>query len=308
VLTVCATLILLVLGSLVTTLRAGMADKFWPTHPLHLVHADLAAEAERQGYAVHLYVLEHSHCAAGWLVGLMAILLCVWLWVSERRLWVRWLGTLALVGVSLQGVLGGLRVLFHANYGIDLATLHGCFAQLVFALLVALALFTSRWWNELSRLARSPRLRKLTLIVSLIVYLQLVFGAVVRHSHTRLAQRLHFLLAFVVLGVVFWLMTALREEGALERRVRLLGRVLMVVLTFQIMLGVEAWMMRFGNYVPPELLPFTMGSSIVRTLHFLCGTVLFATTVVLALLARQPLPRPATMTAPQREPALEGVA
>src|SRR5690349_13756390 len=152
VLTVCATLVLLVLGSLVTTLRAGMADKFWPTHPLHLARADLVAEAERQGYAIHLYVLEHSHRAAGWLIGVMAIVLCAWLWIAERRTWLKWLGTLALVGVSIQGVLGGMRVLFHASYGIDLATIHGCFAQLVFALLVALALFTSSWWNEPSRL------------------------------------------------------------------------------------------------------------------------------------------------------------
>src|SRR5262245_28558853 len=117
VLTVCTTLVLLVLGSLVTTLRAGMADRFWPTDPFHLARADLVAEAERQGYAVHLYVLEHSHRAAGWLVGLMSIILCGWLWYADRRTWMKWLGTFALVGVSLQGVLGGMRVIFHASHG-----------------------------------------------------------------------------------------------------------------------------------------------------------------------------------------------
>src|SRR4051812_48387963 len=120
VLTVCATLILLVLGSLVTTLRAGMADKAGFRHPLHIVQADLVAEAERQGYAIHLYVLEHTHRAAAWLIGLMLIILCVWLWLADRRTWMKWLGTLALAGVSLQGALGGMRVDFHANFGVDL--------------------------------------------------------------------------------------------------------------------------------------------------------------------------------------------
>jgi cytochrome c oxidase assembly protein subunit 15 len=285
-----------------------MADKYWPTHPLHLAHADLVAEAERHGYAVHLYVLEHSHRAAGWLVGLMSIVLCGWLWFADRRTWMKWLGTVALVGVIIQGVLGGMRVLFHTQYGIDLATIHGSFSHLVFALIVALALFTSNWWNEPSRLARSTRLRKLTLGVSLTVYLQVVFGAIVRHSHTRLAQRLHLLLAFAVLGLVLWLIIQLREEEILEKRIRLLGRVLMVALTFQIMLGVEAWMMRFGMYTVPENVPYTLGSSIVRTLHFIVGTVLFSSTVVLALLARHTGTQPASITPPKREGVLEAVA
>ncbi len=307
VLTVCATLGLLVLGSLVTTLRAGMADKSGLRQPLHLLQADLVAEAERQGYAVHLYVLEHSHRAAGWLIGLMSIVLCAWLWIADRRAWMKWLGTLALVGVSLQGVLGGLRVHFHVSYGIDLATIHGCFAQLVFALLVGLALWTSAWWNSPSSLARSPRLRKMTLGVCALVYVQVIFGAIVRHSHPRLAQRLHFLLAFAVFGAILWLLMALREEANWDRRVRWLGRVLMAVLTFQVMLGVEAWMMRFGNYMLPEQLPFSLGSAIVRTLHFVFGTLLFSTTVALALLARR-TETPASVSAPRREGVLEGVA
>ncbi len=308
VLTVCATLGLLLLGSLVTTLRAGMADKSGLRQPLHLLQADLVAEAERQGYALHLYVLEHSHRAAGWLVGVMAIILCVWLWIADRRTWMKWLGTLALVGVSAQGVLGGLRVLFHANYGVDLATLHGCLAQLVFAILVGLALFTSGSWQEPARRGWSPSLLKLTLGVSALVYVQVVFGAIVRHSHLRFAQRLHFLLAFAVFGVIFSLVLALREESALDRRVRWLGRFLTILLTLQVILGVEAWMLRFGNYTLPEQQPFSLGSSIVRTLHFVCGTLLFSTTVMLALLARRPGTEPASVSASRRKTVLEGVA
>jgi heme A synthase len=36
----------------------------------------------------------------------------------------RWLGTIALLAVIVQGVLGGMRVKLHAWIGTDLATLH----------------------------------------------------------------------------------------------------------------------------------------------------------------------------------------
>src|SRR5262245_30518325 len=93
VLTVCAALPLLVLGSLVTTLRAGMADKKWPTPPLYLLTGDVSADAEQSGYARSMFVLEHAHRFAGWAVGFLSIALCMSLWLGERRRWVRWLGT-----------------------------------------------------------------------------------------------------------------------------------------------------------------------------------------------------------------------
>ncbi|MGA2656036.1 MAG: COX15/CtaA family protein [Verrucomicrobiota bacterium] len=59
--------------------------------------------------------------------------------------WLRRLGLAAFLAVVLQGVLGGLRVvLFQDEIGIFHATL----AQLFFVLVCALALFTSRWWQE----------------------------------------------------------------------------------------------------------------------------------------------------------------
>jgi hypothetical protein len=73
------------------------------------------------------------------------------------------------------------------------------------------------------------------------------------------------------------------------------------------MLGVEAWMMRFGMYTIPENVPYTFGASLVRTLHFVFGTILFSTTVVLALLARHTGTQPASITPPKREGVLEAV-
>jgi heme a synthase len=289
VLTVCATLALLVVGSLVTTRRAGMAEKTWPTHPLHLAREDYVEGARREGYAPVLYLIEHSHRAAGYLVGCCAIVLAAGLWLGQRRRWLAWLGTAALLGVIIQGLLGGFRVLLNARLGTDLATVHGCFAQIVLALLVSVALLTSRtWWTQGEAVTEERgSLRRLTLFLVLLVFSQIVFGAIVRHSYLRLAQRLHFLFAFAVVVAGVWLFRTVRERKA-GRPLIVAASVLVGLLGVQVLLGVEAWMMRFGMGVLPELVRETPGQVIVRTLHFALGSLIFSTSVVLALLAHRP--------------------
>jgi cytochrome c oxidase assembly protein subunit 15 len=308
VLAVCAAIPVLVLGSLVTTLRAGMADRTWPSRPDYLFTGNVAKDAEQSGYAPSLFILEHAHRFAGWVIGFLSIVLCITLWRKESRHWVCWLGTGAMLAVGVQGFLGGGRVLLNAWIGTDLATTHGVVAQVVAGLLVSTALFTSSWWVSTPALPRSNRLAAWTLGLCGLVFVQIVFGAIVRHSYLRLAQRLHMLIAFGVLAAVLWVMVLMREEAPGDRRFRWTGRFLMVILVLQLSLGVEAWMMRFGTGVLPEMQPATLGTSLVRTLHFVCGTLLFGSTVVLALLSRQPVASPLSVSAPRREGVLEGVA
>jgi cytochrome c oxidase assembly protein subunit 15 len=305
VLTACATVVLLFLGANVTTLGVGMADTEWPTHPLHLF---FASRAQLQAMGGLGYIIEHSHRLAGYVVGCCVIVLCVWLWLAERRRWLCWLGTAALLGVSIQGILGGLRVLKNARLGVELATIHGIFAQLVFALLVSIALFTSRRWrvapearsvSEGGSLANASGFQRWAVAFSVLVFAQIILGALVRHSHSRLAQRGHILVAFAGAVVAVWLILA-----AWERGLRITAGLLGVLLTAQIVLGVEAWMLRFGSRVLPELQRVTIGSGMVRTLHFVLGSLVFASSVVLALLAR----RPSAGVAPLRAAGPQGEA
>src|SRR5262245_25356499 len=296
VLTACATVVLLLIGAKVTTLGVGMADTEWPTHPLHLFFASRSDAG---------YVIEHSHRLAGWFVGLCSIVLAVVVWCCERRRWVRWLGVAVLAGVSIQGLLGGYRVRLHAMLGTDLATVHGVFAQVVFALLVSLVLVTSAWWRagpaELG--PNRLRLEALSRSMSCLVLLQIVFGAVVRHTHLRLAQRLHILLAFGVVVLAVWLIRHLHETR--DHRLRRMSWVLGGLLALQLVLGVEAWMMRFGSGVLPELQRVTIGSGMVRTLHFVTGSLVFAGTVVVVLLVHLRAPAEVLVTA-GRPRQLEG--
>ncbi|HXP62231.1 MAG TPA: COX15/CtaA family protein [Dongiaceae bacterium] len=101
--------------------------------------------------------------------------------------WLRRLGLAAFVGVVLQGVLGGLRVvLFQDQLGIFHATL----AQLFFVLVCALALFTSRWWQNAASVPLSHEARRLPFLVTattLLILAQLILGACMRHEHAGLA-------------------------------------------------------------------------------------------------------------------------
>jgi cytochrome c oxidase assembly protein subunit 15 len=113
-----------------------------------------------------------------------------WFWPScdPAPKWLRKLGLIAFAAVVLQGILGGLRVvLFRDQIGI----LHATLAQLFFALMCAIGLFTSPWWQssqqKLGSLNTPSKLRGFFLCASLLIFCQLVLGAIMRHEHAGLA-------------------------------------------------------------------------------------------------------------------------
>lgn len=131
---------------------------------------------------------EHTHRLIASMVGFLAIILAVWLWLSERRRWVRILGYTALGAVVLQGVLGGLRVTMLKD---EIGIFHACLAQGYFGLLVVIALVTSPFWRRLrSALTRREHARALAsvaIVTTALVYAQLALGATMRHEHRDLS-------------------------------------------------------------------------------------------------------------------------
>jgi heme A synthase len=286
VLTVTATVCLLALGAVVTTFRVGMADPVWPTYPWHLLL--ISYDEPSAGF-----LIEHTHRLAGYIVGCCAIVLAVWATVAARRGWVKWLGWGVLFGVSLQGVLGGLRVYYNAFKGPELAALHGILGQVVFCAIAGAAVITSRAFTRETSLepGEARGLRRLCLALTACVFLQLVWGSLTRHLYHPLAQRLHFLTAFVVLAAVAWFVKAVWDSPAARERLGFAALLLSVLVAVQIMLGVEAWLARFGTGELPELQRVTMGQAAVRTAHVLIGSWLLAISVSCTLLvgrAREP--------------------
>jgi cytochrome c oxidase assembly protein subunit 15 len=272
VLTALATFPLLVVGGLVTSTGSALAVPDWPS---------------TFGYNMFLYPLsgmvggilyEHSHRLLGALVGFLTIILTLWLWLKEPRLWLRWLGSIALAAVIFQGILGGLRVVLLTQ---PLAIIHACLAQAFFALLVSIAFFTSPETPE--NAAEGPvehlgRLRRLCVLTSVLIYVQVVFGAILRHTGARLDAHLVFgaLVAIHVIVLNMHVWRNLFEKGALVRPIMLLSGLLIA----QLSLGLGAYLVKY-TAMAAIVTPFARVS--LTTIHLAVGSLMLATSLVLTL-------------------------
>src|ERR1700722_660195 len=181
VLTAFATFSLIGLGALVTSHEAGMSVPDWPT-----------------SYGYNMFALpirfwtggaffEHTHRLLASAVGFLTTILAVWLWLKDPRKWMHWLGVAAFLLVVAQGILGGLRVdLRMASLGI----FHGAIAQTFLVLVCFLALFTSHWWQqsaEAKQISVPRGLRSHILWVTVLIFIQLLIAATMRHQHAGLS-------------------------------------------------------------------------------------------------------------------------
>lgn len=184
VVTAAATLLLIVAGGLVTSTESGLSVPDWPT----------TYGSNMWTFPVSKWVggirFEHVHRLIASVVGLLTVVLAAYLWRREPRRWVRRLGYAALAAVIAQGVLGGLTVLWLLPTWVSVA--HACLAQSFFCLTVAIAVVTSPRWAETTpsglRAAFSrSRLARLASATTATIFLQLVLGAVMRHTKAGLA-------------------------------------------------------------------------------------------------------------------------
>jgi cytochrome c oxidase assembly protein subunit 15 len=181
VLNAVVTFLLIGLGGLVTSHEAGMSVPDWPT-----------------SYGYNMFALpirfwtggaffEHTHRLLASAVGFLTTILAVWLWLKDPRKWMHWLGVAAFLLVVAQGILGGLRVdLRMASLGI----FHGAIAQTFLVLVCFLALFTSRWWQqsaETKQISVPRGLRSHILWVTILIFIQLLIAATMRHQHAGLS-------------------------------------------------------------------------------------------------------------------------
>lgn len=182
--TAAATFCLIVAGGLVTSTESGLSVPDWPTTYGQNM---LAFPLSKMVGGIRF---EHTHRLIASTVGLATIVLAVWLARREERRWVRRLGYLALAAVVAQGVLGGLTVLFLLPTAVSVA--HACLAQTFFCLTVAIAVVTAPRWKDRApssvRLAfADDRIARAAAAAAGAVFLQLLGGAVMRHTRAGLA-------------------------------------------------------------------------------------------------------------------------
>jgi cytochrome c oxidase assembly protein subunit 15 len=287
--TTAATLLLLVAGGLVTSNDAGLSVPDWP-----LSYGSLFPPM------VGGIVYEHSHRMIAALVGLMTIGLVVWLARVEPRTWVRYLAYAALALVVLQGILGGLTVLFYLPRPISIA--HATMAQIFFTTVATLALFTSQWWltaatrpsTEASR--RAVRFARWT---ALTILAQLILGAAYRHGGLGITP--HLLGAGAVLVATSWTSRLVRRANlavALVTRLRIL---LASLVGTQILLGFGAWWAVVRSQQALQPMPEMVWLTVA---HLACGALTLATATLLWLamhrvtMSSNPAGRRATIVPP----------
>jgi heme a synthase len=267
----CATFPLLFIGGLVTSKGAGLAVPDWPTTFGHNMF--LYPWSKMIGNIFY----EHSHRLVASFVGLLAIALAVAFWLRERRAWLRWLSLIALGLVITQGVLGGLRVVLLES---TLAIIHACLAQAFFALTVALALFTSREWRSETieaRIADGGRLWRLGAMTTAFIYIQVIFGAVLRHTGERLDAHLFFA-GLVAVHVILLLLRATKYQDAHLKLVRS-SYALGILMLLQLLLGAGSYLAKFTVLLR---LPIDM-IVLLTTTHLIVGALMLVTSLALTL-------------------------
>ncbi len=283
--TASATFPLLFIGGLVTSKGAGLAVPDWPTtfgynmfsYPWSQMVGDI--------------FYEHGHRLVASGVGFLTLFLALVLWFYEKRVWLRWLGAIALALVIVQGVMGGLRVVLKEE---TLAIIHACFAQAFFALTVSLVFFTSAEWRDGTQKTKIPgavRIQRLSLLTTAMIYFQGLLGAMLRYTGARLDAHLLFAVLVVVHVVALgWRVLSLpSDKPRLLRPVLLLSGLLVIQLT----LGVGSYLIKFtslGMTLPP------LFGVVLRTTHVVTGALMLVTGLVLTLKSYRFLAEPDVLT------------
>ncbi len=270
--TASVTLVLIVAGALVTSNDAGLSVPDWPTS---------FGSYYKIPHMVGGIKYEHSHRMVAEFVGLLTIILAVWTWRVEKRRWMRLLGLAALATVIVQGILGGLTVLFFLPPVVSSA--HAMVAQTFFCIAVAIGVFTGRRWieeeprTELDQ--RRPALFTLILLAIFVLYVQLFLGAMFRHH--GLSWWPHIVNAGLVAIVLSW--TTIRAITVYPHvdAIRRPAVAMLLLMLAQLCLGFLAFVtrvMRGIDAAQPEL-PMVISTVV----HVAVGALLLAATIVLAI-------------------------
>jgi heme a synthase len=193
----------------------------------------------------------------------------------------RLFASLGLVGVMIQGLLGGFRVLLNLWFGPELAIVHGCFAHVVFCTLLAAVIFCRQPTLDFSTRERLLFGRGFAL-AAFLVLTQLIWGALTRHGGSALAQRLHLITAFLATAAIIAAVGAIRNS---PRKILTWHALALIVIVFaQVSLGIEAYLGKFvstGSYahLPPSQRPISNLQALTRTSHVLVGLALLSTLV-----------------------------
>jgi cytochrome c oxidase assembly protein subunit 15 len=280
-----ATLFLIFAGAMVTSTDSGLAVPDWPnTYGWFMFSFPLSKMVGGIFY-------EHGHRLIASTVGFLCIIQALWLHFREPKKFVRRLGWLSLLAVCVQGALGGITVIFLLPKTISVS--HAALAEIFFCINVAIAFFTSRFYGSLSTLEKGDAPVRMAWALTVLVFLQIFAGAVMRHLGAGLAipdfplsfgrvipdfatkeivsAYVHRVGGFVVAAAVVAMAVRLLRYDR-NHPLRGLAQLLLVVVAGQVLLG--------GYVIWSGKQPH------ITSLHVMLGASVLALSVILTLSAR----------------------
>jgi heme A synthase len=251
----CATFLLVLAGGLVTSTGSSLAVPDWP-----LSFGQFFPKME--GGVLY----EHGHRMIAGTVGLLTFVLAAWAWISKAPQNVKFFSAAAAGAVCLQALLGGITVLNRLPAAVSIS--HACLGQIFFCLVVAVAVLTGSAPTAQSPEASIAKLRRLGVLTLSFILLQLVAGAILRHTGKGLHA--HLTGALLVFIHVQLLARRVLQTYSFQSGLGKLAASMAVLVILQWFLGYVAW--RTGPVIP-------------TTLHVLIGAFLFAGTTTITLQA-----------------------
>ncbi len=281
------TLFLVIAGASVTSKEAGLSVPDWP-----LSYGQVIPEMTGG------VLFETGHRMIATVVGTLTIILAIWIARAEKgkakRPWMKKLGWLALGCVVAQGLLGGATVLLLQPAPISIA--HACLAQLFFSVTVAIAIFTSRNWQQGPDPVEDygwPSLRSLAIITPVLVLIQIGLGAGFRHRAFGLMP--HVIGAMLVPVVILLTAVFVLNQFPKHRALRPAAIGLLTITLAQVFLGIAAYVARINAADYPLAMVLT------TVAHVATGGLTLAASVVLAIQVRRNVHARAPETADTRQ-------
>jgi protoheme IX farnesyltransferase len=272
-----STLFLIFAGAMVTSTGSGLAVPDWPLSYGMLMPPMVGG-----------IFYEHGHRMIAATVGFLTVLQAIWLQVRARKRFLKALGWASVGAVIAQGVLGGLTVLFLLPKAISIG--HAGLAEIFLCLNVSIAFFASRTFDHLRTIEKGAAPVAGTTALAVVVYAQILVGALLRHlgaglaiptfplplipPSTSLGVMVNFAhragAVIVALSVIALFFRLLRFEA--RHPLRQIATLLLIVVAAQILLG--------GYTIWSGKQP------VITSLHVVTGALTLALSLLLALTAR----------------------
>ncbi|MDP3981730.1 MAG: COX15/CtaA family protein [Chlamydiota bacterium] len=261
------TFLLLWAGALVTGTDSGLSVPDWP-----LSFGQFFPEMKGG------VIFEHGHRMIAGCVAITTLILVIWIFLKDNRRWMRWTGVTAIGMVLTQALLGGLTVLLKLPPAVSIG--HAAMAEAFFCMTVCLAVFTSSGWINFEEESTGPliRVQGLATLVTALMYVQVLLGALYRHARTGLV--FHIIGAFVVMIAIIVLSRRILRSPGVKPMLRKPAFLLAIHIILQIILGFGSLGLLFAKGDSTGLVLMRV---LITTFHLVVGAFMLVLSLILTL-------------------------